>query len=58
MLLGIVFAPSTHQCCKWKIIKQVCKDFPNISIAIPANKHQGYLFFLYIPVSKQFYTTI
>lgn len=34
----------TNQSCKWKIVKQICKDLPNIGITIPANKRASYLF--------------
>lgn len=34
---------STNQCGQWKKIKEVCKDLPNISAPIPANKSKKQL---------------
>lgn len=28
----------TNQCSQWKIVKKICKDLPDIGVAIPANK--------------------
>ena len=33
---------STNQGCQWEIIKEVCKDLPNIRIAIPASTRKLY----------------
>lgn len=33
----------TNQCGQWKKIKEVCKDLPNISTPIPANKNKRQL---------------